>query len=210
MEMPTLVWSEAPDWANYHVYQAWGQGYWTEYEPIMGNHIHNHGRFWFALNTKATASNYTLPLGLDYRVSVERRPAPTGRLRPTVVCLCGSTRFSEAFQQAQLDETLAGKIVLTIGCNMKSDADLFAHMTQKERDDLKARLDELHLRKIDMSDEVLVLSADGYIGSSTRNEIDYALSLGKTIRWLEDAAQKEYYALAQGKTPYRGDDQEDA
>ncbi len=35
---------------------------------------------------------------------------------PTIVCLCGSTRFSEAFREANLRETLAGKIVLTVGC----------------------------------------------------------------------------------------------
>jgi len=45
--------------------------------------------------------------------------------KPTIVCLCGSTRFSAAFQQAQFEETLAGKMFLTIGCNMKSDAELF-------------------------------------------------------------------------------------
>lgn len=35
--------------------------------------------------------------------------------RPVTVCLCGSTRFYEAFQQANFEETMAGKIVLSVG-----------------------------------------------------------------------------------------------
>ncbi len=49
--------------------------------------------------------------------------------KPTIVCLCGSTRFSEAFQQANLMETLDGNIVLTIGCDMRSDADIFQQIS---------------------------------------------------------------------------------
>lgn len=72
--------------------------------------------------------------------------------KPRVICLCGSTRFSEAFQAANLRETLEGNIVLTIGCDTKSDAALGLPP------DTKARLDELHLRKIDLADEVLILN----------------------------------------------------
>ena len=105
--------------------------------------------------------------------------------KPTVVTLCGSTRFGEAFAKATLDETLAGNIVLSIGCNMRSDEELFAHMSQEERDALKQRLDDLHKRKIDISDEVLILNQEGYIGDSTRSELDYARAHGKVVRWLE-------------------------
>lgn len=106
--------------------------------------------------------------------------------KPKIVVLCGSTRFSEAFHEANLRETLAGNIVLSIGCDMRSDADLFAHMTDDERADVKAKLDELHLRKIDLASEVLVLNVGGYVGESTRREIAYALEHGKNLRWLED------------------------
>lgn len=105
--------------------------------------------------------------------------------RPTVVCLCGSTRFSEAFQQANLQETLAGRIVLTIGCDMRSDADLFADKSAEALAAIKADLDTLHLRKIDMADEVLILNVGGYIGESTRRELAYAEAQGKTVRYLE-------------------------
>lgn len=99
--------------------------------------------------------------------------------KPTIVCLCGSTRFSQAFQDANFRETLAGKIVLTIGCDFKSDSAL--GLTSED----KARLDQLHLRKIDLADEILVLNAGGYIGESTANEIRYAQQMNKQIRYLE-------------------------
>jgi hypothetical protein len=105
-------------------------------------------------------------------------------MTPTIVTLCGSTRFSEAYQKANLYETLAGKIVLTIGCDMRSDADLFVSASDFERAEIKRKLDDLHLKKIDLSDEILVLNVDGYIGDSTRSEIEYARRCGKRIRYL--------------------------
>lgn len=104
---------------------------------------------------------------------------------PRIVCLCGSTRFSEAFQRANFDETLAGRIVLTIGCDMQSDAELFIGYSQVHLAQIKANLDELHKRKIDLADEILVLNVHGYIGQSTRSEIEYALAQGKKVRYLE-------------------------
>lgn len=91
-----------------------------------------------------------------------------------IVCLCGSTRSYEAFQKANCEETMADNIVLSVGC--------FSRDTTPEQ---KAALDGLHFRKIAMSDEVLILNVGGYIGESTRNEIAYAHSLGKKIRYLE-------------------------
>jgi hypothetical protein len=105
--------------------------------------------------------------------------------RPTVVCLCGSTRFSEAFRKANLEETLAGRIVLSIGCDMRSDTELFGSLTQAELAAIKTTLDELHLRKIDLADEVLILNVNGYIGESTGRELDYAWRTGKGVRFLE-------------------------
>lgn len=121
--------------------------------------------------------SYTIPLhGLD-------KPE-----RPTVVCLCGSTRFSEAFREANLRETLAGRIVLTIGCDMRSDAEIFADATPEDLARVKVDLDELHKRKIDLADEVLVLDVGGYVGESTRSETDYAVAHGKRIRYLSAEA----------------------
>ncbi len=98
--------------------------------------------------------------------------------KPVVVCLCGSTRFVEMFRYVNQRETLARKIVLAPGC-FQGDVVL------EVLPEVKSRLDELHLRKIDLADEILVLNVGGYIGHSTRREIAYARRQGKRVRWLE-------------------------
>jgi hypothetical protein len=104
--------------------------------------------------------------------------------RPRVVCLCGSTRFYDAFQRANYEETMAGRIVLTVG--------FYLHTPEvNHREDVgctpeeKTMLDELHKRKIDLSDEILVLNVGGYVGESTRGEIEYAVKHRKVVRYLE-------------------------
>lgn len=101
---------------------------------------------------------------------------------PKIVCLCGSTRFWAEFEKQGLAETLAGHIVLSIGI-ARPDSIVFAH--DPNHADVKKKLDELHKRKIDLADEVFVLNIDGYIGESTRSEIDYAIANGKPVRYLE-------------------------
>ena len=105
-------------------------------------------------------------------------------MKPIIVCLCGSTRFSDAFIKAFLDETLEGKIVLTVGNDWRDNRQWQEIDPQK-----KIMLDELHKRKIDLANEVLILNVDGYIGESTRSEIAYADKLGKVIRYLEGGEQ---------------------
>lgn len=99
---------------------------------------------------------------------------------PTVVCLCGSTRFFSTFAEMNFEETLAGRIVLSIGCDTKSDGGL--ELTEVD----KAHLDRLHLQKVEMADEVLILNVGGYIGESTSNEMHRAIALRKTLRFLEE------------------------
>ena len=98
--------------------------------------------------------------------------------------LCGSTRFYREFQRANYAETMAGRIVLSVGFYMHS-----AEAAHGERwgctPEQKVQLDALHFRKIDLADEVLVLNVAGYIGDSTRNEIAYARSIGKPVRFHE-------------------------
>lgn len=105
--------------------------------------------------------------------------------RPKIVCLCGSTRFKEYFVEHNLKETLAGNIVLSIGCDMRSDDAIFGHLSKDEFEEVKTKLDELHKRKIDLADEVLILNVSGYIGESTQSELDYAIKHGKHVRMLE-------------------------
>ena len=101
-------------------------------------------------------------------------------MKPTVICLCGSTKFKQEFIRANFEETMAGNIILTVGFYGHADSDVYIP-TEKEKKDL----DELHFRKIDLADEIMVLNVGGYIGESTRNEINYAKSLGKPIGYLE-------------------------
>lgn len=112
-------------------------------------------------------------------------PAAAGD-RPPVTVLCGSTRYPEAYRRAMLLLTLAGHIVVSIGCNLRTDTDPELHPGDDDtRQLIKQRLDELHLRKIDLADRVYVLNVGGYIGYSTRREIEYATASGKPIEYLE-------------------------
>ena len=97
-------------------------------------------------------------------------------MKPTIVCLCGSSKFKDKFVEINLRETLAGKIVLSLGG--------FGHIDTNFSEKDKETIDELHLRKIDLADEVLVMDVKGYIGHSTRNELNYALQQKKLIRFL--------------------------
>ena len=96
-----------------------------------------------------------------------------------VVTLCGSTKFKDDFIRIQKELTLKGKIVISVG--------LFGHSGDDEvwTEGTKQMLDDMHKRKIDMADCIFVINKDSYIGSSTRNEIDYAESMGKSVYYME-------------------------
>lgn len=98
-----------------------------------------------------------------------------------VITLCGSTKFKDDFIRVQRELTLAGNIVLTVG--------LFLHKEDPaaawENSQLKEMLDDMHKRKIDMCDEIYVINKNGYIGSSTRSEIEYAISTDKKVNYME-------------------------
>ena len=101
--------------------------------------------------------------------------------RPSIVCLCGSTRFGEMFRYVNQRETLAGKIVLAPGC-FQGDVVL------EVLPGVKRRLDALHFHKIALADEILVVNVGGYVGEATRREIANARQQGKQVRWLESGA----------------------
>lgn len=117
--------------------------------------------------------------------SAEGGEQPATPARPTIVCLCGSTRFWRTFQEAGLQETMAGRIVLSIGAASGTDDQHFGNLPRAEYDAIKEMLDQLHLRKIEMADEVMILNCDGYIGESTSRELAHARNLGKVIRFWE-------------------------
>ena len=105
--------------------------------------------------------------------------------RPKIVCLCGSTRFMEQFFNSGWDETMKGNIVLSVGVNLKMKTADGGHVGEAMGEEVKVMLDELHKRKIDLADEVLILNVGGYIGESTRSELEYAKAHGKRVRFLE-------------------------
>lgn len=117
----------------------------------------------------------------------DRRVLTTGHFKemPKIVCLCGSTRFYQQFQRSNYEETIAGNIVLSVGFYLHESG--IAHGEKLGcTAEQKIALDELHKRKIDLADEVFVLNVGGYIGTSTRSEIEYAQKLNMPIRYLEE------------------------
>lgn len=104
----------------------------------------------------------------------------------TVVTLCGSTRFKEAFMEAQKRLTLEGKIVISVGLfGHCGDNEVWENMDEGTLTKTKMMLDDMHKRKIDMADEIFVINVGGYIGESTKSEIAYAKATGKVVNYLE-------------------------
>ena len=104
-----------------------------------------------------------------------------------IITLCGSTRFKEEFMEAQKRLTLEGNIVISVGLfGHSGDSEVWENMDEGTLSRTKEMLDDMHKRKIDMADEIYVINVNGYIGSSTRSEIEYAKATGKTVRYLEE------------------------
>ena len=103
-----------------------------------------------------------------------------------VITLCGSTRFKDAFIEAQKRLTLEGNIVISVGLfGHSGDTEVWEGMSEDTLTKTKEMLDDMHKRKIDMADEIFVINVGGYIGSSTQSEIEYAEAAGKAVLYLE-------------------------
>lgn len=121
-----------------------------------------------------------------------------GVVKPAgVITLCGSTRFMDEFISEQIRLTLEGFVVITVG--------LFGHMehgaykpgdidlgTEAEPSETKLMLDNLHFRKIDLANRIHVINKDGYVGTSTKNEVHYAYWAGREITWMEPTDLAEH------------------
>ena len=106
--------------------------------------------------------------------------------RYPVITLCGSTRFKNEFMMAQKRLTLEGNIVISVGLfGHSGDEEVWENMDEGTLTKTKEMLDDMHKRKIDMADEIFVINKGGYIGDSTRSEIEYAKKHNKIINYLE-------------------------
>ncbi len=110
--------------------------------------------------------------------------------RPKIICLCGSTRFTDEMLVKQWELTKRGYIVLS-WCALPASYHAGPHIGDHEW--VKDIVDEVHKRKIDLADEILVINVGGYYGESTRNEIAYARAHGKPISWLEEVGPEVPY-----------------
>jgi hypothetical protein len=103
--------------------------------------------------------------------------------RPEIVTLCGSTRFKDVINRVNAELTMEGKLVISLG--------VFGHVDLPDRDwttggsDCKRMLDDLHKRKIELADRVMVVNPGSYIGESTRSDIEYAEKIGRPVDYLE-------------------------
>ena len=103
-----------------------------------------------------------------------------------IITLCGSTRFKDEFLKAQKDLTLKGNIVISVGLfGHSGDSEVWENMDEGTLTKTKEMLDDMHKRKIDLSDEIFVINVGGYIGESTKSEIEYAKATGKKVNYLE-------------------------
>ena len=101
-----------------------------------------------------------------------------------VITLCGSTKFKEDFMREQKRLSLEGNIVISVG--------MFGHSGDSEvwNEGVKEMLDDMHKRKIDMADEIFVINKGGYIGESTKSEIEYAIKNNKKVSYMEQLEVK--------------------
>lgn len=104
-----------------------------------------------------------------------------------IVTLCGSTKFKKEFLEIQKKLTLLGYIVISVGLfGHSGDNEVWENMDEGTLTKTKSMLDDMHKRKIDLSDMIYVINVGGYIGESTRSEIEYAISTGKEVHYLEN------------------------
>ena len=104
-----------------------------------------------------------------------------------IITLCGSTRFKDDFIRIQKELTLKGYIVISVGLfGHSGDNEVWESLSEGEITKTKIMLDDMHKRKIDLADEIFVINKNGYIGDSTKSEIEYATKTNKKINYMEN------------------------
>lgn len=104
-----------------------------------------------------------------------------------IITLCGSTKFKNEFLEEQKRLTLEGNIVISVGLfGHSGDNEVWENKDEGFLSATKKMLDDMHKAKIDMANEIFVINKNGYIGESTKSEIDYAIRHYKKINFLEE------------------------
>jgi hypothetical protein len=109
-----------------------------------------------------------------------------------IITLCGSTKFKQEYLDVNKWLTLQGNIVISVSLFGQADGE---KITEEE----KKTLDKIHFEKINLCDEIFIIDPEGYIGNSTKREIEHAESSSKGTRYLTlelenfENWKKEYY-----------------
>lgn len=108
-----------------------------------------------------------------------------------IICLCGSTKFKTRFEELSQEFALKGHIILSVGAfphvdSNQSGEEIFGEVA-------KAKLDELHKRKIDLADIIYFINVDGYMGKSTTSEFEYAKMQPNKIIIFDDSDAGELF-----------------
>lgn len=93
-----------------------------------------------------------------------------------IVTLCGSLKFQNEMMKIAQDMALEGYCILTPPVYLTSNV---INITDKQI----LKLKEEHLQRIELSDAILVVNVNNYIGESTNFEIEYAQKLDKEIMY---------------------------
>ncbi len=136
----------------------------------------------YALREKGTATGlYCAKCGFWHKwvgkSDLQRYKGGLYKSKMKVITLCGSTRFKDDFEQINKELTLQGNIVISVA--------FFCHSGDVITENQKILLDKIHKSKIDIADTVYIINKNGYIGNSTKSEIEYAKSKGKEIIYME-------------------------
>lgn len=104
-----------------------------------------------------------------------------------IVCLCGSTRFTS--EMLNITWNFALQSIIAIGWyvlpsnHLEDGREIDHHLAEKLG--VAELLDNLHLKKIDLADEIFVVNVGGYVGEGTKREILYAMDKDKSVKYLE-------------------------
>ena len=114
----------------------------------------------------------------------------------SVITLCGSTKFTKEMLIKQWELTKQGHIVLG-WCIIPDLYSRDSHHVAEE-ENVEEIMDSVHKKKIDMSDYIVVINVNDYIGESTKSEILHALKTRKDVRYAYPHTQREWEKESEG------------